>query len=58
FGFIKAGGFTVGAYPVKMAASDFVLVFGTVIIMGFIASLFASNHNVKSLKSVSAEVNA
>lgn len=56
FGFIKAGGITVGAYPVKLVASDFVLVLGTVLVMGFLASLFAANHNVKNLKSVSEEI--
>jgi lipoprotein-releasing system permease protein len=44
FGFVKLGGddssFVVNSYPVLMKVTDFLLVFGTVMLIGLLASIY------------------
>ena len=51
FGLIQlntTGSFVIQAYPVRMQAIDFLLVFGTVMITGFLATIYPVNQIAKN----------
>ncbi len=58
FGFIKMSGasFLVDSYPVVLKGTDFILVFGTVLLVSLIASAISSRLSVKNTGSLREEL--
>jgi lipoprotein-releasing system permease protein len=55
YGFVRTGaedGSLIDIYPIDMRASDFILVFATVVVLSLVVSYFSSKLSVKEIGKV------